>query len=215
MWARSSLRSFAVVAVLAGCGHKAAKPEADPAKVVALAAKMIENTPVPVAVRECKPEELGAPMEVTSRTLHELAGQKVGTQPEDAEWINPHEIETPAVRTFVDTSDATAKREAAAVLLAAPAWIVYRIDLVNAPMAIGVKELKIGTIGMRLIRYDKDARPVCVTVFNFQNTQEKTDWAISITNKAYVDAAVAKELRDDLKAQFLKLVPRGVPAPAK
>jgi hypothetical protein len=215
MWARSSLRSVALVAVVAGCGHKVHKPEADPAKVVALAAKLIDNTPVPVAVRECKPEELGAPMEVTSRTLHEIAGQKIGTGPEDAEWINPHEIDTPAARTFVETTDATEKREAAAVLLAAPAWIVYRVDLVNAPMAIGVKELKIGTIGMRLIRYDKDARPVCVTVFNFQNTQEKTDWAISITNKAYVDAAVAKELRDDLKAQYLKLVPRGVPAPAK
>jgi hypothetical protein len=212
MWARSSLLSLVA---LTACGDKAAKPEADPATVVALAAKMIDNTPVPVAVRECKPEELGAPMEVTFRTLHELAGQKLGTQPEDAEWINPHDLDSPAARTFVDTTLPTQKREAAAVLLAAPAWIVYRVDLVNAPMAIGVKELKIGTIGMRLIRYDKDARPVCVTVFNFQNTQEKTDWAISITNKAYVDAAVAKELRDDLTAQMLKLVPRGVPAPAK
>jgi hypothetical protein len=212
MWARSSALSLLA---LAACGHKAHKPEADPAKVVALAAKLIDNTPVPVAVRECKPDELGAPMEVTGRTLRELAGQKLGTENEDAEWINPHELDTAAARTFVETTDATQKREAAAVMLAAPAWIVYHVDLVNAPMAIGVKELKIGTIGMRLIRYDKDARPVCVTVFNFQNTQEKTDWAISITNKAYVDAAVAKELRDDLKAQYLKLVPRGAAAPAK
>ena len=212
MWARSSLLS---VVALAACGHKPHKPEADPAKAVALAAKLIDNMPVPVAVRECKPEELGAPMQATWRTVHEIAGQKPGTGPEDAEWINPHDFDSPAARTFVETTDATAKREAAAAMLAAPAWIVYRVDLVNAPMAIGVKELKIGTIGMRIIRYDKDAHPVCVTVFNFQNTQEKTDWAISITNKAYVDAAVAKELRDDLTAQYLKLVPRGVPAPAK
>jgi hypothetical protein len=211
MWARSSLLSLAV---LAGCGHKVHKAEADPAKVTALAAKLIDNMPVPVAVRECKPQELAAPVHVTFRTLSELAGQKPGTDPAVAEWINPHELDTPAARTLVDTADATQKREAAAELLAAPAWLVYRVDLVNAPMAIGVKELKIGTIGMRLIRYDRDARPLCVTVFNFQNTQEKTDWAIKITTKAYVDAAVAKELRDDLTAQYLKLVPRGTPAPA-
>ncbi|HET9990771.1 MAG TPA: hypothetical protein VFQ65_19710 [Kofleriaceae bacterium] len=212
MWARSSLLSLAA---LAACGHKAHKPEADPAKVAALAAKSIDNSPVPVAVRECKPEELAAPVTVTFRTLQELAGQKPGTGNEQAEWINPHDLDTPAVRTFVETMDATQKREAAAELLAAPAWLVYRIDLVNAPMALGVKELKTGTVGMRLIRYDNNARPVCVTVFNFQNTPEKTEWAISITNKSFVDAAVAKELRDDLKAQLIKLLPRGVPAPAK
>ncbi|MEO6773979.1 MAG: hypothetical protein ABI467_13340 [Kofleriaceae bacterium] len=199
----------------AACGHKAHAPEADPAKVTALAAKMIDDSPVPAAVRECKPEELAAPVEVTFRTLRELAGQKPGTETEQAEWINPHDLDTPAARAFVETVDATNKREVAARLLAAPAWLVYRVDLVNAPMAIGVKELKTGTIGMRLIRYDRAAHPVCVTVFNFQNTRAKTDWAISITNKAYVDAAVAKELRDDLTAQYLKLVPRGVPAPAR
>jgi hypothetical protein len=215
MWARSSLLRLALGLSALACGHKAHKPEADPAKVAALAAKFVENTPVPVAVPECKPEELGAPVEVTSRTLHELAGQKPGAAPEEAEWINPHDLDSPAARTFVETADATQKREAAAELLAAPAWMVYRIDLVNAPMAIGVKELKTGTIGMRLIRYNNHAQPVCVTVFNFQNTQEKTDWAISITNKAYVDAAVSKELRDDLTAQMIKLLPRGVPAPAK
>lgn len=212
MWARSSLLSLAV---LAACGHKAHKPEADPAKVAALAAKMIDNSPVPAAVPECKPEELVAPIEVTFRTLHELAGQPPGKGNEVAEWINPHDLDTPAARTFVDTADSTQKREAAAELLAQPAWLVYRVDLVNAPMAIGVKELKTGTIGMRLIRYDRNARPMCVTVFNFQNTPEKTEWAIKITNKAYVDAAVAKELRDDLAAQMIKLLPRGVPAPAR
>ena len=212
MWARSSLLSLAA---LAACGHKPHKPEADPAKVTTLAAKMIDNSPVPAAVPECKPEELAAPIEVTFRTLHELAGQPPGKGNEDAEWINPHDLDTPAARTFIDTAAPTQKREAAAELLAQPAWLVYRVDLVNAPMAIGVKELKTGTIGMRLIRYDRNARPMCVTVFNFQNTPEKTEWAISISNKSYIDAAVAKELRDDLTAQMIKLLPRGVPAPAK
>ena len=212
MWARSSLLSFMA---LAACGHKAHQPEADPAMVTALAAKLIDHSPVPAAVPECKPEELSAPVTVTFRSLLELAGQKPGTEPEQADWINPHDLDSPAARTLLDSTDATRKREAAAQLLAAPAWIVYRVDLVNAPMAIGVKELKIGTIGVRIIRYDRTARPTCATVWNFQNTQDKTDWAISITNKAYVDAAVAKELRDDLTAQYVKLVPRGVPAPAK
>ena len=212
MLARSSLLSLAA---LVGCGHKAHKPEADPAKVTAFATKLIDNTPVPAAVPECKPEELHAAATVTFRSLEQLTGKKPGTEPEQADWINPPDLDTPAVRTLLDSTDATQKREAAAELLAAPGWIVYRVDLVNAPMAIGVKELKIGTIGARIIHYDKDARPTCATVWNFQNTQAKTDWAISITNKAYVDGAVAKELRDDLTAQYLKLVPRGVPAPAK
>ncbi|HEY6036825.1 MAG TPA: hypothetical protein VIV58_21250 [Kofleriaceae bacterium] len=201
--------------MLAACGHKAHAPEADPAKVAALAAKLIDHSPVPAAVPECKPEELAAPVTVTFRTLLELAGQKPGTEPEQADWINPHDLDSAAARTLLDSADATRKREAAAQLLAAPAWIVYRVDLVNAPMAIGVKELKIGTIGARIIRYDRTAQPTCATVWNFQNTHDKTDWAISITNKAYVDAAVAKELRDDLTAQYLKLVPRGVPGPAR
>ena len=212
MSVRSSLLS---VMLVTACGHKAHKPDADPAKVTALATKMIENSPVPAAVPECKPEELHAPVTVTLRTLLELAGKKPGAEPEQADWINPHDLDSTAARAVLDSSDATAKREAAAELLAAPAWIVYRVDLVNAPMAMGVKELKIGTIGTRINRYGNDARPTCVTVWNFQNTQAKTDWAISITNKSYVDGAVAKELRDDLTAQYVKLVPRGVPGAAK
>lgn len=210
MWARSSLPSVLACVLGAACGHKPNKPEADPAQVTALAKKLIDNSPVPAAVPECKPEELRAPATATFRTLLELAGEKPGSEPEQADWINPHDLDSPAARALIDGADQTRKREAAAELLAAPAWIVYRVDLVNAPMAIGVKELKTGTIGARIIRYDKAARPICATVWNFQNTQDKTDWAISITNKAYVDGAVAKVLRDDLTAQYLKLVPRGV-----
>ncbi|MEO8553618.1 MAG: hypothetical protein ABI678_26775 [Kofleriaceae bacterium] len=207
MSARSSLLSLALVA----CGHHApAAPEADPAKVAALAAQLLDHMPVPVAVRACKPGELAAPVTVTFRTLRQLGGQIPGVEPEQAEWINPQALDTPAARAVLDAPDATAKRQAAATLLAAPAWIVYRIDLVNAPMALGVKELKTGTVGTRIIRYDRaSTQPTCVTVFNFQNTPDKTAWAISVSNKAFIDAAVAKVLRDDLVAQYQKLLPRG------
>jgi len=207
MSARSSLLSLALV----GCGHRGPPaPEADPAKVSALAAQLLDHMPVPVAVRECKPAELAAPVTLTFRTLRELGGQTVGKEPEQAEWVNPASLDTPAAHALLDAPDATAKRQAAATLLAAPAWIVYRVDLVNAPMALGIKELKTGTIGTRIIRYDRaSTQPACVTVFNFQNSPDKTEWAISVSNKAFIDPAVAKVLRDDLAAQYVKLLPRG------
>src|SRR5882672_2534176 len=83
-----------------------------------------------------------------------------------------------------------ARREAAAVLLAAPAYVVYKVDDVNAPMALAVKELKIGTIATRVIRYANTGVPDCVTVFYFQNTKDKSDWAISVSTKALIDPAV-------------------------
>jgi hypothetical protein len=200
---------------LVACGHRAPPaPEADPAKVSALTSQFLDHMPVPVAVRECKPGELAAPVTVTFRTLRQLASQTPGPEPEQADWINLQALDTPAARAFLDAPDVTAKRQAAATLLAAPAWIVYRVDLVNAPMALGIKELKTGTIGTRIIRYDRaSGQPTCVNVFNFQNTPDKTQWAISVSNKAYIDPAVAKVLRDDLAAQYLKLLPRG-PQPA-
>ena len=203
--------AVAAAAALAACGKKApAKPEADPAQITTIAAKLVEHSPVPAAVRECKPEELAAPITMTFRTLRELAGQTPGKETEQAAWINPPDLDTPAARALLEAPDKVAKREAAATLLAAPAWIVYRVDLVNAPMALGVKELKTGTISMRIIRYDRATTlPTCVTVFDFQNTRAKTDWAISVSNKAYIDAAVAKVLQDDLAEQYLKLLPRG------
>ena len=84
----------------------------------------------------------------------------------------------------------------------------------TAPRALGAKELKTGTINARVIRYDRrSGQPTCVYVWNFQNTREKTDWAISVSNKAYIDPAVMKVLQDDLVAQYLANVPRGTPAP--
>ena len=75
-------------------------------------------------------------------------------------------------------------------------------------MALGVKELKIGTIHTRVIRYEKNGTPGCVLVFNFQNDRAVSDKAIEMSDKAEIDPAVAKVLRDDLVAQYIKLAPR-------
>jgi hypothetical protein len=219
---RSSRRGLAVVlasvvALAAGaCGKSGPKkPEADPAEVKKLAAKMLRQVPTPAAVRECTPEDFhgGAPM--TWRTLTQLGDGKLPTRPEDEDWINPTGLDAPAARTLLDSKDKTAARQAAAELLAAPFWVVYKVDYVNAPMALGVKELKQGTIGTRIIRYEKTSLPGCVMVWSFQNDQKISDDAIAISDKAAIDPAVAKILRDDLVNQYLKLAPRTTaPTPA-
>jgi len=204
MSGRSSLRS--ALLLLAACGHSAPKqPEADPAAVKALAKKMADSVPAPAAVRLCtKADYQGIPT-VTFRTVLQLAGEPLHADPEHADWINPPGLESDAMHAV-----ATGDRHAAASLLAAPGWLVYKVDMVNAPIALGVKELKIGTIGARAIRYStKTGLPDCVEVFYFQNDQAKSDWAISKSDRAIIDPAVAKAMRDDLTAQYLTHAPRG------
>lgn len=217
MSARSSRRELAALALAcAACGHKATpKPEADPAQVKTLAAQLFDHSPPPAALDRCKDADLVAPVTVTFRTLRRLAGQNLDTTSEQSDWINPPALDAAAAQTLLDDkADATAKRQAAAELVGATSWIVVRVDLVNAPMALGVKELKTGTINARLIRYDrKTTQPTCVTVFNFQNTHEKTDWAISVSTKPYIEPAVAKILREDLATELLKSVPKPAAAP--
>lgn len=226
MSGRSSARDVVVGAgiacavALAGCGkHGPSKPEADPAKVSKLAAVMANNTPTPAAVRECTPNDLDGGLPMTFRSLLLLGHQKLPTRPEESDWINPTELDAPAVRTLIDSKDEKLRRQAAAELLAAPFFITYKVDYVNAPMALQVKELKIGTIGTRVIRYEKTGIPSCVQVFFFQNDQKVSDDAIAVSDKAQIDPAVAKILRDDLHAQYIKLAPRGTvnaaPAPGE
>ncbi len=222
MSGRSSARELGRFAGLAGlacglaaCGKSAPKkPEADPAAVGKLAARMANQTPTPAAVRECTPGDLAGGPTLTFRALLQLGHQKIPTRPEEQDWINPTELDAPAVRTLLDSKDQTAQRQAAAELLAAPFWIVYKVDYVNAPMALQVKELKIGTIGTRVIRYEKTGLPSCVQVFFFQNDKKVSDDAIALSDKAQIDPAVAKILRDDLRQQFIKLAPRGSATPA-
>ena len=209
MSARSSARNLlalAGVACSSACHHP---PEADPAQFLQIADRMVNDVPAPAAVPACKPDELvGTPM--TRRTLLLIDHRKLDNIAELADWINPTELDAPATRGLIDpVADETARRRATAELLAAPAYLIYRLDLVGAPMALGVKDLKIGTIGGRLIRYDRTGRPTCVVLFAFQNDKDKSDQAIARSRAAaFIDPAIAKEMRDDLHAQFLLHAPR-------
>jgi hypothetical protein len=216
MSGRSSRCNALVLAcALAACGKSGPKkPEADPAEVTKLAAKMLREIPTPAATRDCTPEDLNGGLSLTFRSLAVLGGRTPASRPEDEAWINPPELDAPAVRTLLDNKTKTAARQAAAELLAAPHWIVYKVDYVNAPMALGIKELKIGTIGTRVIRYDKTGLPACVLVFNFQNDAKISQDAIDVSDKAVIDPAVAKILREDLTAQWIKQAPRGPTATA-
>lgn len=214
MSARSSTPSvaLAVAAVVAGCGGKHV-PEADPQPLIELARAMIHATPAPAAVRDCVQADLvGATM--THVTLARIARQKLADLPLNADWINPPELDAPAARVLADArADEVAARRAAAELAAAAAYVVYRVDIVDAPIAIGVKDPKIGTVVARAIRYERDGRPTCVMRFAFQNTKAKNEWALAHSDRPTIDAAVSKAMRDDLTAQYLEHVPRAA-APA-
>ena len=207
MWARSSLLSLAL---LAACKSTPAKkaPEADPARLTPLAAKMVQSMPAPQAVRPCHPDDYKGLPTLTYISLLKMGAQSVRTDPEYRDWINPAGLESPAIHDVAGT-DETARRRAAPTLLAAPAGVVYQVDLGHAPMALGIKELKIGTIGARAIRFNtKTALPECVEIFYFQNDQQKSDYAISKSDRAIIDPAIAKMLRDDLGAQYLAHAPK-------
>ena len=210
MSARSSLRSGALLAAaLAACKATPKPPEADPAAIKALAQSMTKNVPAPQAARPCQPADYANIPTLTFITLLHLAKQPVKDDPQHADWINPAGLESQAFHDVTSTTaDETTRRRAAAQLLAAPGWLVYKVDMVNAPMAIGVKELKIGTIGARAIRFDKRGLPVCVEVFYFQNDQQKSDYAISKSDRAVIDPELAKMLREDLAQQYLTHAPK-------
>ncbi len=206
MSARSSVLELVAIAAAAAACAKTPKPEADPAKIEVLARSMINNTPMPAAVPPCKPEQLAAAFPMTQRTVLQLAKLPIPGEPERADWINPVELDAPSARLLVDGTDPTLRRQAAAELLAARSYVVYRVDMVNAPLALLVKELKRGGVGMRAIGYDKRGEATCVDVFIVQQDKQKSEWAMDQSNKALVDPAVAKVLRDDLKDQLLKKV---------
>jgi hypothetical protein len=219
MSGRSSRRSFALLAAVVGlgaCGKSAPPPpEADPAKVTDVAKKIAANMPGMSSLPPCKPDDLQNVVPLTYHSVLVLSGDTSSKEPRDADWINPPELDGAAVRTLVDSQDAKAKRRAAAQVLHANAYLLYKVDVVNAPMALGFKELKIGTILTRYIRFGHDLMPTCVSMLDFQNDQAKSDWAISVSDKAVIDPAVAKALRDDLAAQYVKNAPRPTTVPAK
>jgi hypothetical protein len=204
-----SVRSFTRSALLALVACKQPR-EADPAQVKALAERLIANAPAPAAVRDCAARDFRAAATLTQRTLLGLAGRPLGKDHELDEFANPPELDAPTARVLVDpAADETDRRRAAAVLLDADAYVVYRVDTVNAPLAIGVKDPKIGTIGARAIRYARDGRPECMLVFFVQNDKQRAAWAIQHAgDRPFVEPAVARAMRDDLTAQYLARIAR-------
>ena len=207
-------RSFLLsAAALAACGKSAPAapppPELDPGIAVKLARAMLQHAPAPASVPDCKPGELSGGLTMTQVTLLQIAMQPVANDPEHAPWINPVELDSPAARAMLAAHGQTpARRQAAAEFMAAPFYVVYRVDNVDAPMALGIKELKIGTIGGRAIRYEKSGLAGCVTVFTFQDDQAVSDQAIAESDKTLVDPKVIERLRKDLGAQYLARAPR-------
>ena len=203
MQARSLLLSLVI---LGGCKPK--QPEADPAKVKVLAHKLITNEPGMAAVRECKDADYANTIPMTWRSLRTIAGDPITRENREADWINPPQLDAPAIRTLQDSKDTTAQRRAAAQLLAKDAaYLVHKVDVVNAPIALGIKELKIGSISARVIRYERNGQPTCVSLVDFTNDRAKSDWAISVSDKTLIDPAVAKAMRDDLADQYVKHAP--------
>jgi hypothetical protein len=192
--------SFVLVLAVTACGSK--KPEADPAKVQVLA-KTMATAAVPFAgLRACAPADFQQPS-MSQPTLLRLAGEEVPTTAERVGWMNPPELDAPYARTLVESTDEKQRRQAAAEFLAAKQYIVFRVDLLDVPLALEFKELKRGAVGIRAIGFDRAGEPVCVKQFTVQNDKEKSEWAMKTSNKAVVDPAVAQVLRDDLKVQLL------------
>lgn len=207
MSGRSSLRSVALAALVAACGNKAKAPEADPAPIVATLQQAVKAFPGPGAP-DCKDADVIGGATMTAVTFFQIAGYKYdASQPNYQEWVNPHELDSPAARVLADPkASTTAKRQAAAELNAAPFYLVYHVDLVNAPMALAVKELKIGTVNARAVRFDKRGQPICVRVFGWQNDKQVSDSAIKRSNKALIDPEIARELQLDIRKQYLERI---------
>jgi hypothetical protein len=160
-------------------------------------------------MKECDGKDVVGGATFTATTFFQIADSKFdASKPEYQEYVNPAELDSPAARTLVDAKASDKqKRQAAAELLSAPFYLVYHVDLVNAPMALEIKELKRGTVGARAVRFDKAGNAQCVRVFYWQNDKALNDAAIAKSTKAVIDPAVAKELRDDLRVQMLKRIP--------
>jgi hypothetical protein len=203
MSARSFLRNAFVALAIAACGH-AKKPERDPADVQKLAKRMVDNAPP--SARQCKAEEVTGGMALTHLSLLRLGRVKYPADPEHSDWINPGEIDAPAVRLLLDPeADEVVQRQAAAMLLAAPFLVVYRVDLVASPLALGVKEPRTGFVYVRAIRYTTTGRPECAFTMAVHNKPQVTDEAIekAATVGSGVPADVIKMMQDDLRAQYI------------
>jgi hypothetical protein len=220
MSAPSSPRELAPVLlalplILCGAvGCKPRPPERDPAKFAAIGTAMIKNIPT-LGAPECTGEQVIGGATLTMRTLLQITKTQYEELPERDEFVNPPELDVPAARVLVDPkASETDRRRAAAELAAAPFYLVYMIDHIDVPLALGVKELKRGFVGARALKYDKKGNLQCVRVFQWENDKQISDAAIAKCNKAAVPPDVSKSLRDDLRVQMLKRVAAlGAPPP--
>jgi hypothetical protein len=219
MSARSSRRELAPVLLAVGLGLglgcSSRGPQGDPAAFAALASTMVTNVPTPGAPACTGAQVLGGAT-MTMRTLLQIARRPIQDVPERREFVNPPQLDVPAARVLLDAKASEGdRRRAAAELATAPFYLVYIIDHIDVPMALGFKELKLGIAGGRALRYDKQGQLQCVRVFSWHNDKQVSDDAIARSNKAVIDPAVAKQLQDDLTAQLLKRVAAlGAPPPA-
>ncbi len=208
MSARSSLHSaLALLTAIAACGgKKPGGPEGDPAKVTELAKKMVTNVPPPAGARPCTIGDLLG-TQLTMTTLLRLAKDPVPDKFEYQEFVNPPSLDAPAASVLLDAKSVDdARRAAAGTLLAAKTFIVIKTEMVNVPMALGVKEMKRGALGMRAIGYDTTGTPTCIHVFTVRNDKQLSEWAMDHSDKPLIDPAVAKALRDDLTVQLVKTI---------
>jgi hypothetical protein len=212
----SGLAPIALALLALACGKRPAAPQADPAEAKARAERIYRGAPNTGSVPACTDADITGLM-ITQTSLMGLAGRPLDGDPEHAPWINPPGLDDASVRTLLDPAAApAAKREAAAAFLAAPGYLVYRIDNLDAPLAIGVKEHKVGTVGGRVLRHDGNGRATCFRVFNIQNTKDKITWAIQQSTTAVVAPEIVSAMQADLAAQYQALVPRpGAPAPVQ
>src|SRR6185436_4312664 len=100
---------------------------------------MLGNVPTPGAPN-CSGEQVLGGVSMTMVTLLQLGQEKVRDVPERQPWGNPPDLDAPAARVLLDEqAGKTAKRRAAAELAAAPFYLIYLVDHIDVPMALGVK----------------------------------------------------------------------------
>jgi hypothetical protein len=226
MSARSSRRSVLVGAVvaLAACGKhdpNAGKKKGDLARVKVLGAYMVDNVPRPGAAPECGPGDYVGGYPMTHLTLLKIGGKTwKADKPEYTDWINPAGLDAPSARVLIDDkASADEKAYAAAEFQAAKFYVVYRVDNLDAPIALGVKDIKMSTVAARVVKYGANTIPICTSVFLFQNSQDKYEWASAHSDKPLIPPEVSAAVRDDLTARYLELAPSvkagGAPTPPK
>jgi hypothetical protein len=200
----AAIAAAAIAAAASGCSHR--DPGGDPAAIAQLARDMIAGIPG-LGFTECANAQILGGATLTMRTAFQIAGKAIPDRPEFQEYVAPPELDVPAARVLVDPSaSASAKRRAAAELATAPFFLIYIVDAVDVPMALGIKELTRGSVSNRALRYSRTGQLECVRVFMYANDAALSAEVIAKSVQPKIDPAVAKRLQDDLRVQALRRV---------